>query len=117
MSDTPETDKLANKGLHELSYISQMTDWARTLERERDEARKDLEFRRELYTVLERERDEANEELHKQLIRYDALFDESEKIRTERDEAQKECLEQAQLLGKGAERELILIAKLREFNY
>ena len=36
---------------------------------------------------LERERDEANEELHKQLVRYDQLFDEAEKIRIERDEA------------------------------
>jgi len=38
---------------------------------------------------MERERDEANEELDKQLIRYDALFDEAEKIRIERDEARR----------------------------
>ena len=36
---------------------------------------------------LERERDEANEELHKQLVRYDQLFVEAEQIRIERDEA------------------------------
>ena len=36
---------------------------------------------------LERERDEANKELHKQLLKHDALFDEAEKIRMERDEA------------------------------
>ena len=37
---------------------------------------------------LERERDEANEELHKRLSQYDALFDEADKIRKERDDAQ-----------------------------
>ena len=36
---------------------------------------------------LRKERDEANKELHKQLEKYDALFDEAEKIRMERDEA------------------------------
>ena len=36
---------------------------------------------------LERERDKANEDLHKQLVQYDQLFDEAEKIRIERDEA------------------------------
>ena len=43
---------------------------------------------------IERERDEANEEFHKQIVRYDQLFDEAEKIRIERNEA----LEQAQRL-------------------
>lgn len=37
-------------------------------------------------TKIERERDEANEELHKQLVQYDQFFDESDKIRIERDE-------------------------------
>jgi hypothetical protein len=41
--------------------------------------------------ILERERDEANEELHKQLVRYDQLFDEAEKNRIERDEARGKC--------------------------
>lgn len=44
--------------------------------------------------ILERERDEANEELHKQLVRYDQLFDEAEKNRIERDEA-REALRKA----------------------
>ena len=39
---------------------------------------------------LERERNEANEELHKQLVRFDELFAEAEKIRIERDEARTE---------------------------
>lgn len=34
-----------------------------------------------------KERDEANEELHKQLVQYDQLFGEAEKIKIERDEA------------------------------
>ena len=37
-----------------------------------------------------RERDEANEDLHKQLVQFDQLFDEAEKIRIERDEAREE---------------------------
>jgi hypothetical protein len=41
--------------------------------------------------ILERERDEANEELHKQLVRYDQLFDEAEKNRIERDEAMEQA--------------------------
>jgi hypothetical protein len=64
-----------------------------------------------LLEKAERERDEANEELDKQLIRYDALFDEAEKIRIERDEARQESLEQARLLGKGGEREARLITE------
>lgn len=38
--------------------------------------------------TLERERDEANKELHKQIVLFDQLFAEAEKIRIERDEAQ-----------------------------
>ena len=64
-----------------------------------------------LLEKAERERDEANEELDKQLIRYDALFDEAEKIRIERDEARKENEEQARLLGMGGEREARLITE------
>jgi hypothetical protein len=36
---TPETDALAHSGLCPVSYIARMTDLARKLERERDEAR------------------------------------------------------------------------------
>jgi len=36
---------------------------------------------------LERERDEANKGLHQKYIEFDALFDEAEQIRIERDEA------------------------------
>lgn len=43
MSDTPETDKIAHAGLPERAYISEMTHKARKLERERDEARKEIE--------------------------------------------------------------------------
>ena len=60
MSDTPETDA-AQFGTGRVSV-----NFARRLERERDEAMKDLEFQRGLYKVQEeyletarRERDEA----------------------------------------------------------
>ena len=66
MSDrpTPETNNIS-RGNHVVP-----TEWAQQLERERDEARTDLEFRRGLYKVQEqyletarRERDEAVEEI------------------------------------------------------
>ena len=63
MSGTPETDDIA-RGNHVVP-----TEWAKQLERERDE---------------------VNEELHKQMVRYDQLFDDAEKIRIERDEAREE---------------------------
>lgn len=64
MSDTPETDDIA-RGNHIVP-----TEWAQQLECERDK---------------------ANEDLHKQLVQFDQLFDEAEKIRIERDEARKEA--------------------------
>jgi predicted RNA-binding protein with PIN domain len=63
MSDTPETDAIAHLGLCADSYIAQMTDKARSLERERNAARA-------------------------------------------------ETLEQATIVGKGAEREMALLSKL-----
>ena len=75
------------------------------LRRERDEAREKVEQQRKEIVRLNgatnhaggtplkialRERDEANEELHKQLVQFDQLFDEAEKIRIERDEAREE---------------------------
>lgn len=67
MSNTPETDRQWANWLNELKNpIESFVNFARRLERERDE---------------------ANKELHKQLLRHDALFDEAEKIRVERDEA------------------------------
>ena len=86
-------------------------EFARKLERERDEARAEMirwmsiaEGRGrtddeeendtqselaawEMLTEATRERDEANKELHKQIVLFDELFAEAEKIRIERDEA------------------------------
>ena len=69
MSDTPETDAAQHEGLLRTNPIPLQVvtaEFARKLERERDEARADLEFRRGLYKVQEqyletarRERDEA----------------------------------------------------------
>ena len=69
MTDTPETDAFAVKFKSVCGSKSWVpTDICRRFERERDEARNDLEFRRELYIVqterlerIERERDEARE--------------------------------------------------------
>ena len=54
MSDTPETEKLNGRLDYSLTdaYLL-MTQHARKLERERDEARFDLAFRRELYAIQE----------------------------------------------------------------
>ncbi|MEY4350014.1 MAG: hypothetical protein RL078_56 [Bacteroidota bacterium] len=68
MSDTPETDA--------KSFIAFDT-----------EGRKLVVVLATTSESFERERDEANEDLHKQLVQYDQLFDEAEKIRIERDEA------------------------------
>jgi len=46
MSDTPETDDLA-RGNHVVP-----TEWAKQLERERDEARKEAEYYKERYEQL-----------------------------------------------------------------
>jgi hypothetical protein len=100
MSDTPETDAAR----HDLSdygspVLCSWGDWvdadfARKLERERDEAREALEFRRELYKVQEqcletarRERDEAREQNSKLLREFakhsimSALFGDSNEIK------------------------------------
>ena len=66
MSETPETD--AARRMAWANEYMVPTEFAQQLERERDEAREALEFRRELYTVQEsylelarRERDEARD--------------------------------------------------------
>ena len=59
MSDTPETD--AEEGRYRHAAVINMCslDFARKLERERDEARFDLAFRRELYALQELQLSEA----------------------------------------------------------
>jgi septal ring factor EnvC (AmiA/AmiB activator) len=68
MTDTPETDGKASPIIGFYSCATAPAEFARRLERERDEARNDLEFRRELYIVqterlerIERERDDLRE--------------------------------------------------------
>jgi len=65
---TPETDAAVKASDGQWSFVLKET--CQRLERERDEARNDLEFRRELYIVqterlerIERERDEALKQL------------------------------------------------------
>ena len=49
MTDTPETDAAVKASEGQWSFVLKET--CQRLERERDEARNDLEFRRELYIV------------------------------------------------------------------
>jgi hypothetical protein len=84
VSDTPQTDDLA-RGNHVVP-----TEWAEQLERERDEAREDLEFRRELYRVQEnylelarRERDEARIQYRSTLALAEALANTQIKLKKE----------------------------------
>ena len=51
MSDTPETDAEVNELKSATTYNMVWAEFARKLERERDEARFDLAFRLERYTV------------------------------------------------------------------
>jgi hypothetical protein len=83
MSDTPETDALREAIDNGKAAESEMTSLAGKLERECDKARTELGMWRDGNILHE----VHYEELNKQLIRYDALFDESEKIRIERDKA------------------------------
>lgn len=59
MSDTPETDDLDGSLGYSIGAYLTMKHHARKLERERDEARFDLAFRRELYAVQELQLAEA----------------------------------------------------------
>jgi hypothetical protein len=82
-SNTPETDdQPIIYAMNDLCYQVLCVDleFARRLERERDEATKDLEFRRELYKVQEqyletarRERDEAREALREAWLAMDEV--------------------------------------------
>jgi len=64
MTTTPETDKMSHSMCTSDKCVP--ADFARKLERERDE---------------------ANDEMHKSLVKFDQLFDAAEVIRRERDEA------------------------------
>ena len=57
MNDTPETAQQAVGNIGFYSCATVPADFARRLERERDEAREDLQFRRELYALLRNEAD------------------------------------------------------------
>jgi hypothetical protein len=84
MSDTPETDQCVKENKHlrflqednhvgdnKTTYENPIVSLSRKLERERDRALADLEFRRDLYKLqserlegIERERDEAVRSCH-----------------------------------------------------
>jgi hypothetical protein len=60
--DSPETDALAHSGLCPVSYIARMTDLARKLERERDEARQQEQIHYDNFLSMQKERDEARKQ-------------------------------------------------------
>ena len=122
---TPETDAIVRNAAtadHPPTRLAAtLTVKCEKLERERDEARAEMirwmsiaEGRGrtddeeendtqselaawEMLTEATRERDEANKELHKQIVLFDELFAEAEKIRIERDEAREawKCIDEA----------------------
>ena len=133
-SNTPETDAEfdgINAFCKEDRKLNAMTSYARKLERERDEAREELKKLEGAYEdatnyyarmiELKEERDEARESL-KHITEYgteeiNAAVELRQKLASalvERDEAQKELLEQARLLGMSSEREAKLISERDE---
>jgi predicted nucleic acid-binding protein len=73
----PETDAKVSGHIGFYSCATVPAELCRRMERERDEARRDLEFRRELYKVQEqyletakRERDEARDIIRKAIMKF-----------------------------------------------
>ena len=67
MNDTPETDGEWNRiACYEHPQFEQaIADFARKMERERNEARLDLAFRRDLYALQQKQLDEARGSIRK----------------------------------------------------
>ena len=61
MSDTPETDGEVNQLKSATTCNMVYVEFARKMERERDEARLDLAFRRNLYALQQKQLDKARE--------------------------------------------------------
>ena len=109
MNNTPETDK-AERMAYSQEYMVD-TEFARKLERERDEAREKAErYRREANKFM-LQRDESQEKYATEATEHMLAVN---KLCNERDEAQADCLEQARLLGMGSEREARLISERDE---
>jgi hypothetical protein len=105
MSDTPETDSKTNATFGNHSCATVLADFARKLERERDEA-----IQRRMETVLqcellEKERDEARHEIQGWKNKFNCAVDMGAR-------AENESEEQARLLGMSAEREESVRGKL-----
>jgi hypothetical protein len=96
MSDTPETDAFIASQNHSLT-THQLKNFARILERERDEARTELEMwrdgnimhqiHRDELEKVEREREEARELLASEKITRDHVIKRGIEMQKERDEA------------------------------
>ena len=105
MSDTPETNSIirnAQAADHPPTRLAAtLTVKCEKLERERDEAREALEFRRELYKVQEkcledarRERDEAFQLLASEKTTRNHIIKRSVEVEQERDEAREKVEQQ-----------------------
>jgi len=71
MNDTPETNK-AERMAWSQEYMVE-TEFARKLERERDEARKEAEYYKERYEQLKDDLDEAREQVNRYRYNLDLL--------------------------------------------
>jgi hypothetical protein len=125
MSDTPETDSKTNATFGNHSCATVLADFARKLERERDEARHEIEGWRNKFNCAvdmgarsEIERDEAREKCSAfgKAMSYSpeatTLLRKFLQAIKERDEARYESDAQARLLGMSAEREESVRGKL-----
>jgi len=123
MSDTPETDSKTNATFGNHSCATVLADFARKLERERDEAirQRDETNRSSKYACdyyqdekvkAERERDEARHEIEGWRNKWECAVEMAARAEIERDEARYESDAQARLLGMSAEREESVRGKL-----
>ena len=106
-SDTPETDAVLAQYKHHWSASEIMAEVARRLERERDEARFDLAFRRDLYKLQEERVKELEAEV--KLWKENATSNKhvSNFVERERDEAVNSAIS-----GRGGTANLLLIAMI-----
>ena len=95
MSDTPETDGEWNRiACYEHPQFEQaIADFARKIERERDVARLDLAFRRDLYALQQKQLDEARGSIRKLSVAVADSIRFSGARQDETEEARDECNE------------------------
>ena len=95
MNNTPETDGEWNRiaCYEHLRFEQAIADFARKMERERDEARFDLAFRRDLYALQQKQLDEAKDNVRKLSVALADSIRFSGARRDETEQAMDECNE------------------------